>query len=543
MRTIGRLQHPRAAKDRWTWLCKLQQLQGLLRVSPQGRGVIRMASHKCSLLFFIFMLSSIRADDPAALKVKITNHALNMLRDEAQAMFLEHIAGRPFEGFQFQSCNVREVSLTGVNVNQAHLRFVENYGFQFMIENFGFTLNFDSTISLCSFPIRLPLAFSVKGLSATMEIGLTRNENRLTANMSTCQTSIDRMGFVGTRLPRILQEPAQRVLASFVNILLCPALKRFGLSLVNKKLNTVPMVAKLPDYGISFDYSLTRDVQVTATSLDMSFKGQAYRQPQPPPVPNVGVEPVFTEDALMAYVGISEFFFNSAASSLYEAGLMEKKFTEIKSGAAKFILRIKQFFTQPWNLRQPLEAQVSVTEVPSLSITPDGFIFKMRPRVEVISPGTRKPNVFSLSAVCRFSLMVTVEGTRLTLPSKDVSCRLETSNAFKRFLVTPLNDLLNTKATEFLSGWFSNGVEIPVPEGVNFIQGNIRYEHGFVVVGGSLSFTPAGRQKVVNMWTLGTPSPSQVHQTRSQLEFISGSVVNPTHLKGTGQSEHSFSSN
>ncbi|MED6242792.1 hypothetical protein ATANTOWER_009837 [Ataeniobius toweri] len=453
-----------------------------------------MASHKCSTLFFIFMFSSIRADDPAALKVRITNHALNMLRDEAQAMFREDMAGRTFEGFKLWSCNVRDVNLTEVSVNQAHLRFVENYGFQFMIKNFSFTLNFDSTN--CSW---LPAEVSITGLSATMEIGLTRNENRLAANMRTCQASIDRMGFVGTSLPRSLEEIARGALESFVNNVFCPVLKIIGPFLGNRKLNTVPMVAELlPSYGIGFNYSLTRDVEVTATSLDMSFKGQVYRQPQTAPVANGGMEPVFTDDALMAYVGISEFFFNSAARSLYEAGLMEKDFTEINSRAVKFLLRFKQFFTQPWNLRQPLEAKVSVTEVPSINITRDGVFFNMKPIVEVISPGTPKPDVFSLSAVCPISLMVTVEGNRLTLPSRDVRCQLVTSNAFKRFLVAPLNTLLNNRATAFLSGLFGNGVEIPVPKGVNFTQGNIRYEKGFVVVGGSLSFTLAGRQKLLN---------------------------------------------
>ncbi|XP_047213601.1 phospholipid transfer protein-like [Girardinichthys multiradiatus] len=453
-----------------------------------------MASHKCSLLFFIFMFSSIRADDPAALKVRITNHAMNMLRDEAQAMFQEDMAGRTFEGFQFWSCNVSNVNLTEVSVNQAHLQFVENYGFQFMIKNFSFTLNFNSTN--CSW---LPAEVSITGLSATMEIGLTRNENRLAANMRTCQASIDRIRFVGTSLPRIIKAIVQWVLAPFVNNVFCPVLKVIGPLLVNRKLNTIPMVAELlPNYGIGFNYSLTRDVEVTTTSLDMSFKVQAYRQPQPPPMANGGMEPVFTEDALMAYVGISEFFFNSAARSLYEAGLMETNFTEINSTASKIILKFKQFFTQPWNLKQPLEAKVNITEVPSISITRDGVFFNMRPRVTVISPGTRTPNVFSLSAVCPISLMVTVEGNRLTLPSRDVRCRLVTSNAFKRFLVAPLNALLNNRAKAFLSGLFSNEVKIPVPEGVNFTQGNIRYEKGFVVVGGSLSFTPAGRQKLLN---------------------------------------------
>ncbi|XP_036004057.1 phospholipid transfer protein-like [Fundulus heteroclitus] len=318
--------------------------------------------------------------------------------------------------------------------------------------------------------------------------------------MRTCQASADRMGFSGTGLPRTLEEKAQSILAYFVSKMFCPVFRRLGPFLLNRKLNTVPMVANvLPDAGISFDYSLTRDIRVTTTALDMSFKGQAYRQLQPPPVVGDAVEPVFTEDALMAYVGISEFFFNSAARSLYEAGMAEKTFSKINSRAAKALLRIKQFFTQPWNLREALEANVGLTEAPTISITQqDGFIFNMRIKVAVISKGSGTPTVFSLSAVCPIRIMVTIQGTRLTLPSGDVSCRLQTRDAFRRFLVAPLNSLLNNKATEFLTGWFGDGVEIPFPEGMNFIQGNTQYQNGFVVVGGDLRFTPAGRQQLVN---------------------------------------------
>ncbi|KAM4535517.1 phospholipid transfer protein-like [Fundulus diaphanus] len=461
-----------------------------------------MASCMCSLLFIIFVFFPANAVDPAALKIRITSRALNMLNDEARDMFQEQVAETTFEGFQFLNCKVSNVRVTDVNVNQAQLGLVENYGLQFMIENFGFTINFDSTFNLCFFQLKRSLAFVLAGVTATMEVGLTRNKDRrLAADMRTCQASADRMGFSGTGIPRILEEKAQSILAYFVSKVFCPVFMRLGPDLVNRKLNTVPMVANvLPDAGISFDYSLTRDIRVTTTALDMSFKGQAYRQPQPPPVGGDAVEPVFTEDALMAYVGISEFFFNSAARSLYEAGIVEKALSGINSRAAKALLRIKQFFTQPWNLRETLEANVGLTEAPTISITQqDGFIFNMRIKVAVISKGSGTPNtVFSVSAVCPIRIKVTIQGTHLTLPSGDVSCRLQTRDAFRRFLVAPLNSLLNNKATEFLTGWFGDGVEIPFPEGMNFIQGNTQYQNGFVVVGGDLRFTPAGRQQLVN---------------------------------------------
>ncbi|XP_036004039.1 phospholipid transfer protein-like [Fundulus heteroclitus] len=461
-----------------------------------------MASCMCSLLFIIFVFFPASAVDPAALKIRITNRALNMLRDEARDMFQEQVAKTKFKSFQFLNWKVSNVRVTHVNVNQASLRLVENYGFKFVIKNFGFTINFDSTFLLPFIQLKRSLAFVLAGVTATMEVGLTRNKDRrLAADMRTCQASADRMGFSGTGIPRIFEETAQRILAHFVSKMFCPVFRRLGPDLVNKKLKTIPMVANvLPDAGISFDYSLTRDIRVTTTALDMSFKGQAYRQPQPPPVVGDAVEPLFTEDALMAYVGISEFFFNSASRSLYEAGIIEKALSAINSRVAQALLRIKQVFTQPLNLREALEANVGLTEAPTISITQqDGFIFNMRIKMAVISKGSGTPNtVFSLSAVCPTRIKVTVQGTRLTLLSGDVSCQLQTSNVFTRFLVAPLNSLLNNKATEFLTGWFGDGVKIPFPEGMNFTQGNIQYQNGFVVVGGDLRFTPAGRQQLVN---------------------------------------------
>ncbi|XP_008414707.1 phospholipid transfer protein-like [Poecilia reticulata] len=455
-----------------------------------------MTSSTCSFLFLSFMFSSFGLVDPTALKVRITNHALNMLRDEALAMFQEQVEGKVFEGFQFLNCKFSNVKLTGVNVNEAHLSFLENYGFKFVIQNFGFTLNFDVNVNLCFFQPGTSREFIFTGAAVNMEAGLARNKKGgLAADMRACQASANQIRFVGAAQFGNLQKRAEENIAAYlISNKICPIFKNYLLDLVN----SIPMVASLPlDLGINFDYTLTRDIQVTATSLDMTFKGLAYRQPQPPPVVQKVVEPVFTENDLMAYVGISEFFFNSAARCLYEAGFLTDR---INSRAMEAASRVKQFFTQPWNLDQPLKSQVGLTEAPTISITQrDGFIFNMRIRVKVTAREARTPDVFSVSAVCPVSMMVTIERNRLTLPSKDINCRIETSNTFKKVMVVPLNKLINNEATKFLSGWFGEGVEMPIPPEINFIQGNIRYEDGYVVVGGNLRPTPAGRQRVGEM--------------------------------------------
>ncbi|XP_038138738.1 phospholipid transfer protein-like [Cyprinodon tularosa] len=302
-----------------------------------------MTSFMCPFLFLLLIFSSISAINPPGFKVRITNRALNTLRDEAQALIQEQVVGKTFESIDFLNVHLRNLRFTEVTMNRVHLQFVENYGFRLVIEDFRFTMNCDSTVNFYVVQPSGSATLATNGASATMEVGLTRTaDGRLEAAMRNCKVSTNQLQIVGTGLPRIAEGALEKLLIYLV----CTLINRKGISALNSYLSTAPMVADVfPDLGIKLDYSLTRDIQVTTQSLDMSFKGQAYVQNQPPLMEKGGVEPVFKENNIMAYVGITEFFFNSAARSFYDAGIMSKKF-EIKSKIGKAALRIIQFFTE-----------------------------------------------------------------------------------------------------------------------------------------------------------------------------------------------------
>uniref|UniRef100_A0A3B5AXH8 Phospholipid transfer protein-like n=1 Tax=Stegastes partitus TaxID=144197 RepID=A0A3B5AXH8_9TELE len=274
-----------------------------------------------------------------------------------------------------------------------------------------------------------------------------------------------------------------QLLRRFFNLLFCPAVQRYGLPYVNQMLDTIAMTAEVfPKFGISIDYSVTRDVQVTATSLDMSFKGLVFRQGENAAALNPGVDPVFTQNGHMAYVGISDFVFNSGATSFYNAGALGKKFEKIPSRATRVLLRIRQFFTQPWRMTAPLVAGIELTEAPRISITQaQGVTVNLRVRVTTASEraNSAPKTVSSVSATCQASLKVTIQGSaqenRLNLPYSNVQCRIVTSNQLKQILVRPLQGLLNDRLNNFLEGWFYGGVPVPLPKGVIFTQGIIEY--------------------------------------------------------------------
>ncbi|XP_072224740.1 phospholipid transfer protein-like [Leuresthes tenuis] len=371
-----------------------------------------MTSCVLSLTFLFSLMVSVAAVDPAGLKVRITSRALTMLRDQAVAVIQEQLLNRPFEGFKYLKCGVTSVKLTRMTINRADISFQENSGFRLVIQNFGTTVS----SNVCVLNFEKNPSFEVTSVSATMEAGLILNDRgRLAVDLKTCEASADRVASRGV---------FGSATDLFFSAVFCFGVKRFGLPRVNQMLDTIPMNAEVfPSFGISIDYSLTKDIQVTATSLDLSFKGLVFQQGGRPAVANRGVEPVFREASHMAYVGISEYVFNTAAQSFYDAGALGKKYDKINSKLVKAAARIKQFFTQPWNLRAELVAEVGLTEAPSISITQQqGVTFSMRARVRVLSaPDQKQPSeVNSVSAECAVSMKVSVQENRLRLPYKDV---------------------------------------------------------------------------------------------------------------------------
>ncbi|XP_040919472.1 phospholipid transfer protein-like isoform X2 [Toxotes jaculatrix] len=459
-----------------------------------------MTSCVFSFLFSISLFSSITAVDPAGLKIRITNRALSMLKDQALAFLQEGLVNRPFEERSIGSCTIQRAVITQLAVNQADLRFQANSGFQFVIQNFGFTITFDRQLNLYIFRDTGTSTFEAEGVNVNMAVSLFRNDQgRLNVAVSNCEASANGMVSRSTGPLRRVWDNLLPCVRHLFNHLFCPVVQRYGVTAVNRMLDTVNMDAELfPDFGISIDYSLIRDVQVTAASLDLSFKGLAHRRGEAAAVTSDGVDPVFPGNERMAYLGVSQLFFDSAAVSFYNAGAMGKKLEEVTSVPAKVLLRLRQFFTQPWRLSAPLSAEVGLTEAPRIRITPHGVTVNVRARLRAAStPPSRAPHVIaSVSATCEVSVRVTVDGNRLTLPYQQVSCSVVTSNSVKQQLVKPLNTLLTNRISDFMEGWFARGVQLPLPEGVSFTQGTIQYHDGFALVGGDLDFSAEGRRNL-----------------------------------------------
>uniref|UniRef100_A0A3Q3JR06 Lipid-binding serum glycoprotein C-terminal domain-containing protein n=1 Tax=Monopterus albus TaxID=43700 RepID=A0A3Q3JR06_MONAL len=459
-----------------------------------------MTSCIFALLFFTSLFSSIAAIEPADFKLRLTDRSLNMLRDQAVAI-LQELVNRPFESFQRSICTIQQFTFTQLVVNQADLRFRENSGFQLVIQNLVVTATFDRQLDLHIIQDRGSSVFEAGGVNVNIEVSLIRTEQgHLRVAIPDCQASADKMQLLSTGTLSLVWNIVQPCLRHFFGVLFCPAVNRFGLPRVNQMLDTIPMSAEVfPGLGINLLYSVTRDVQVTATTLDLSFKGLVYQQGEDIAAVNTGVDPVFSETNLMAYVGVSEFFLNKIATSLYNAGALKKKYEGVPSRFARSAVRFLQFFRQPWHLFNNLATEVGLTELPVLTITQhDGLTIRVRVRVRAVStPAAREPSVItSVSAICQVSGKPGIQGNLLTLPHQDVRCSIVTKNAVRDVLVRPLNTKLSDSLSDFLGGCFGQALPVPLPQGVIFTQGMVTYHDGFMVVAGDLNFTPTGRRNI-----------------------------------------------
>ncbi|XP_030591246.1 phospholipid transfer protein-like [Archocentrus centrarchus] len=325
------------------------------------------------------------------------------------------------------------------------------------------------------------LTIAAENVNANMEVSLTRSaQGRLAIDMPVCEALAGKFLPItnGNEWPRIGTERFPQIFS----FLFCRAVSWFVLPAVKGMLDTTPMTTEVsPDFGIAIDYTLTRDVQMRATGLDLSFKGLVYRPADNINPPNPGVELAFNENTRMAYVGVSDFLFNSAATAFYSAGALVKQ--------------------EPWHLREAVDAEIKLTEAPSFSISEsEGVTINLRAKLQDSASGTRAPGkLLAVSMRCAVSMKVSIDGTHLFLPYDKVSCKIQTRNVVRDVLVKIVKNKVNKKISDFLEGYFKDGVKIPLPEGMIFTQQMITYHDGFVVLGGDLSFTAAGRQGMVNM--------------------------------------------
>ncbi|XP_031172175.1 phospholipid transfer protein-like isoform X2 [Sander lucioperca] len=222
------------------------------------------------------------------------------------------------------------------------------------------------------------------------------------------------------------------------------------------------------DQKINLDYSLSENVTVTSNSLDVPFTGVVYYGDRRPALPAAGVEPVFTESNLMAYVGISEDLFKSAGQALYSHGPFELTVPEVN------------YLTNSLLKKGPVKVQL--TGVPVIKINKEGISVN----VKAIAQSKTKSPPPPLPVECQFGMKVNLNGRHLILQSLSPKCKANPGTILGKVLVGIANPILRW-IPSIITSWFQIGIQIPLPTGLDFTQTQIDYHTGYLVIGGGLN--------------------------------------------------------
>uniref|UniRef100_H3BHE9 Phospholipid transfer protein n=1 Tax=Latimeria chalumnae TaxID=7897 RepID=H3BHE9_LATCH len=483
--------------------------------------------------FLIVILScaaSMAAATSPACKIRVTSRGLDLVRDEG-LKFLEQelenitipdLSGKE-GGFHY---TVKEVKITDLYLPAPDLWFQPQKSLGFHIENASITLNFQRKILYWFFRDVGSINASAEGVNMKTTLEMSKDAfGRLKISNVTCNASISKMHakFSGT-LGRVYDFIATFITTGMrflLNRQICPALNHASLVLLNSFLDTVPVRSEVDNY-VGIDYSLLSDPVVSANSLDMDFKGMFYDlSNENHTLTNYAVTPVIKQNERMVYVAFSEYFFDSALYSYYKAGAYQMEISDEKMPKdlevflrTTYLGTIMLLMKDPSAVDAPMKLEIQVSTPPRCTIKPSGTTVSVNAILKVIlAPEGRPPiQLSSMTMETKMNGRISLNGKKLliTLSLKRFKIYSNQSALESLALIplqSPLKTLLQIAVMPIINviERTKKGVQIPLPEGMDFVKDDIENHAGFIIVAADLHFSK-GLGEIINKYRSATES-------------------------------------
>lgn len=477
---------------------------------------LRMTS--CLLSLLLPLVSSIMAaDQPAGCKIRITDKGLEMLKSETEKFVEEELSNismpemKGKEGrFQY---TITDVKITELNLTHADLQFIPEVGLMFDVQNSSISLSFHRRILYWFFYDTGNINASAEGVNINTALNLIRDDQgRLKINNITCDAKVSKMRakFSGTlgRVYDFLASFLTTGMRFLLNQKICPALNHAALVHVNSMLETIPVRTEV-DQFIGIDYALIDDPVVTSRSLDMNFRGMFFDLSDPnDTLANYAVDPVIREYDRMVYLALSEFFFDSGMFSYYRAGIFQIHIVNEKMPKdLEMLLRTTYFgaimMLNPALVEAPLSLQLAVNSPPKTSIKTSGatVVVTAIVKVMVLPPGQPPVQLSSMTMESKFNAKVSMKGKRLAVHADLRRFKIFSNQSALESLAliplqAPLKTMLQMSVVPLINNWTKRGVQIPLADGMDFIEEVVEYHNGFIVIGANLHFTKGLREMI-----------------------------------------------
>ncbi|XP_011839180.1 PREDICTED: phospholipid transfer protein isoform X3 [Mandrillus leucophaeus] len=293
-----------------------------------------------------------------------------------------------------------------------------------------------------------------------------------------------------------------------LNQQICPVLYHTGTVLLNALLDTVPVRSSV-DELVGIDYSLVKDPVASTSNLDMDFRGAFFPLTERNwSLPNRAVEPQLQEEERMVYVAFSEFFFDSAMESYFRAGALQLSLVGDKVPHDLDILLRATYFgsivlLSPAVIDSPLKLELRVLAPPRCTIKPSGTTVSVTASVTIALVPPDKPEVqlSSMTMDARLSAKMALRGKALRTQLDLRRFRIYSNHSALESLAliplqAPLKTMLQIGVMPMLNERTWRGVQIPLPEGINFVREVVTNHAGFLTIGADLHFAKGLREVI-----------------------------------------------
>ncbi|XP_003467798.2 bactericidal permeability-increasing protein [Cavia porcellus] len=442
--------------------------------------------------------------------MRISQAGLDYACQQAVAVLqkkLENIHLPDFSGnFKFLgkgSYDLYSIKILSFHLPRPQLRLQPNVGLRLSINNANVVMNGKWKAKKRFFKASGNFKLNVEGVSilADLKLGSNPASGQVTIASSSCSSSINKVHLSISKswlgwLIRLFRKKINSSLQKTFNNRICKILTNSVDTDLRRYTQTLPVTAKI-DKVARIDYSLVVSPIATADSLDLPLKGEFFIQAnrsQPPFSPPVmAIPPVHDR---MVYLGISNYFFNTAGLVYYQAGVLKRTLTNnmLPKGSKLHLTTnfLGQLLPKVSEMFPNLDVQLvlSVSSPPHLAVQPTGLAFT--PKLEVqafaILPNSSLASLFELGLSMNALLKVSANTDRLVgeLAVDTLQLRLIHSNVGTfpvELLQNAMNYIVPLVVVPKVNERLQKGFPLPVTNGVKLRNLVLRSYQDFLLLG------------------------------------------------------------
>ncbi|XP_050663095.1 bactericidal permeability-increasing protein [Macaca thibetana thibetana] len=500
----------------WSHLKALRSWQ-LWRMREDVARGLHDAPRWASLLVLVAVGTTVTAAANPGVMVRISQKGLDYASQQGTAALqkeLKRIKIPDYSGsfkikllgkgrYSFYSMDIREFQLPSSQISM-----VPNVGLKFSISNANIKISGKWKARKRFIKTSGNFDLSVEGvsISADLKLGSDSTSGKPTVSCSSCSSHINsvhvrisnsRVGW----LIRLFRKKIESTLRNRLNSQVCEKVTSSVSSKLQPYFQTLPVMTKI-DAVAGINYGLVAPPITTAETLDVQMKGEFYSQNHhnPPPFAPAVMEFPAAHDH-MVYLGLSDYFFNTAGLVYQQAGVLkmtlrddmipkESKFRLTTKFFGTFLPEVAKMFP---NMK--IEIHVSASAPPHLSVQPTGLTFY--PAVDVqtfaVLPNSSLASLFLIGVSTTGSMEVGAKSDRLVGKLKVDRLVLELKHSnIGPFPVELLQAIMNYIVPTFVlprvNEKLQKGFPLPTPARVQLYNMVLQPHQNFLLFGADVVY-------------------------------------------------------